>query len=107
MSDERLSQFLKTGPDWGRLKTTVPGVFILKMPAYRNSPARIAVELNPVDDSGSPTKKRGLVVRSAQELEEYLKLLQYDRLSQLLAAVDKANPPLKRGARPGEEVLEI
>ena len=107
MSEERLSEFLKTGPDWGRLKTTVAGVFILKMPAYRNSPARIAVELNPVDDSGSPTKKRGLVVRSAQELEEYLKLLQYDKLLQLLGAVDNVNPPLRRAARPGEEALEI
>jgi len=56
MSEDKLLSFLKTGSDWGRLKTTVPGVFILKLPAYRGSPARLAVELNPVDDSGSPIK---------------------------------------------------
>jgi len=107
MSEDKLSQFLRTGPDWGRLKTTVPGLFVLKLPAYKNSPARIAVKLNPVDDSGSPTKKRGLVIRSSQELEEYVKLFQYDRLSLLLGAVDKVNPPARKAARPGEEVLEI
>jgi hypothetical protein len=84
MSEEKLSQFLKTGPDWGRMKTTLPGLFILKLPAYRNSPARIVIELNPVDNSGNPTKKRGLVIRSSQELEEYIKLFQPDKLSSLL-----------------------
>ena len=44
----------------GRLKTSVPGVFVLKMPAYKTSPARLAIELNPTDESGAPTKKRGL-----------------------------------------------
>jgi len=107
MSEDRLSQFLKTGPDWGRMKTSVAGLFILKLPAYRNTPARIAVELNPVDDSGSPTKKRGLVIRSSQDLAEYLSLLQYDKLPQLLVAVDKINPPLKKTGRSGEEILEI
>ena len=89
------------------MKTSVAGLFMLKLPAYRNTPARIAVELNPVDDSGSPTKKRGPVIRSSQDLEEYLNLLQYDKLPQLLVAVDKVNPPLKKTGRSGEEVLEI
>lgn len=69
-SEGKLSLFLRTGSDWGKLKTSVPGIFILKMPAYKNSPARLAVELNPVDGSGSPTKKRGIVLRSREELEE-------------------------------------
>jgi hypothetical protein len=107
MSEEKLSQFLKTGPDWGRMKTTLPGLFILKLPAYRNSPARIVIELNPVDNSGNPTKKRGLVIRSSQELEEYIKLFQPDKLSSLLGSIDKVNPQLKRNARQGEEVIEI
>lgn len=101
-----MASFLKTGSDWARMKTTVPGLFILKLPAYKNNPARLAVELNPVDESGSPTKKRGLVIRSSQELEEYNKLFQYDKLSSLLKIIDKINPAPKK-ARPGEEVLEI
>jgi hypothetical protein len=104
---EKLSSFLKTGSDWGRLKTSLPGVFILKMPAYRSSPARLSVELNPVDDSGAAMKKRGLVLRSLDELEEYRKLFQYDKLTPLLTMVDKVNPAAKKAPRAGEEVLEI
>ncbi len=108
MSEEKLISFLKTGSDWARLKTTVPGVFILKLPAYKSSPARLAVELNPVDDSGTPTKKRGLVLRSFNELEEYKTLFQYDKLAPLLKSVDKLNPPMKKAVKAeGEEVLEI
>jgi hypothetical protein len=46
-------------------------------------------------------------MRSSQDLEEYLHLIQYDKLPQLLAAMDKVNPPLKKAGRSGEEVLEI
>jgi hypothetical protein len=108
MSEEKLASFLKTGPDWGRMKTSVPGIFILRLPAYRNSPTRLAVELNPTDESGSPTKKRGLVLRSSEELREYRELFQFEKLSSLLGSVDKVNPPVgKRAPGQGEEVLKI
>lgn len=107
-SEDKLSTFLKTGPDWGRLKTTVPGIFILKMPAYKNSPVRLAVELNPVDGSGSPTKKRGLVLRSREELEEYKAIFQVEKLTPLLEQVEKLNPEVKKQVlKKDEGVLEI
>jgi hypothetical protein len=107
--EEKLSSFLKTGPDWGRLKTSVPGIFVLKMPAYKSSPARLSIELNPTDESGSPTKKRGLVLRSSEELEEYKTIFQYDKLIPLLKSVDDINPPRPKTAhaRLGEDVLNI
>lgn len=109
MFEDRLASFLKTGSDWRRLKTSIPGIFILKMPAYRNSPTRLAVELNPVDSSGTPIKKRGLVLRSKTELEQYKELFQYDKLLPLLEEVDRVNPKMKMlvTGKPGEEVLEI
>ena len=108
MSEEKLLSFLKAGSDWGRMKTTVPGVYILKLPPYKNNPARLAVELNPADESGSPTKKRGLVLRSNSELEEYRELFQYDKLTPLLKKVDGLNPPVKKALKTaGEDVLEI
>jgi hypothetical protein len=54
LSEENLTDFLKTGKDWVKLKTSVPGVFILKLPLYRRSPNRLAVELNPVNEEGKP-----------------------------------------------------
>jgi hypothetical protein len=109
-SEDKLASFLKTGADWGRLKTSIPGIFILKMPAYKNSPARLAVELNPVDNSGSPTKRRGLVLRSMEELEEFKELFKFDKLEPLLNGVDKVNPQVRKSVfakQPGEDVLEI
>jgi hypothetical protein len=90
------------------MKTSVPGIFILKMPAYKSSPARLAVELNPPDGVGSPTKKRGLVLRSKAELEEFRLLFQFDKLTPLLESVDKINPqPRPSSSRPSEDIVEI
>jgi hypothetical protein len=104
--EEKLTQFLKTGKDWGRMRTTLPGVFVLKMPAYRSSPARLAVELNPVDEAGAPTKKRGLVLRSSKELEEYKAVFKPDKLAPLLKSLDAINPSAKK-VKAGEEVIEL
>ena len=71
LSEDRLVEFLRSGKDWGRLRTSVPGVFVLKLPAYKGSPSRLAIELNPVGEDGLPKKKRGLVLRSKAELEDF------------------------------------
>jgi hypothetical protein len=108
MSEEKLSSFLKTGSDWSRIKTSVPGIFILKMPAYKGIPARLAVELNPPDHVGSPTKKRGLVLRTKAELEEFRLLFQFEKLTPLLESVDKVNPQTRlSSSRPSEDIIEI
>jgi hypothetical protein len=108
-SEDKLTLFLKTGSDWARLKTSVAGIFILRMPAYKSTPARLAVELNPVDGSGSPTKKRGLVLRSKDELEEYTAIFQVEKLTPLLKQMENVNPEFKKqqASKKGDEVLEI
>ena len=107
--NDKLATFLKSGADWSRLKTSIPGVFVLKMPPYRNSPARLAVELNPVDATGSPTKRRGLILRTKQELDEFKELFQFEKLLPLVTGVESVNPEVKKStvAKPGEDVLEI
>jgi hypothetical protein len=108
LSEEKLAEFLKTGKDWSRLRTTVQGVFVLKLPAYKGSPSRLAVELNPVGEDGSPKKRRGLVLRSAAELEEYKELFQYEKLSKLIGILEKINPKVEaEKRRRGEEVIEL
>jgi len=52
VSEEKLADFLNTGKDWSRMKTSVLGVFVLKLPKYKSAPTRLAVELNPVDENG-------------------------------------------------------
>lgn len=108
MSEETLTNFLKTGKDWSRLRTSVQGVFVLKLPSYRSSPTRLAVELNPIDDAGNPKRRRGLILRSSADLEDFKGLFQYDKLSKLLTSLDSVNPQAEAARRrKGEEILEL
>jgi len=108
LSEEKLTDFLKTGKDWSRIRTSVAGVFVLKLPPYRSSPARLVVELNPVDETGNPKKRRGLVLRSSAELEEFKELFRDEKLPKLLGMVDSVNPKVEAGKRRREEgVLEL
>ncbi|MBO3842905.1 MAG: hypothetical protein FGF48_10920 [Candidatus Brockarchaeota archaeon] len=108
MSGEKLAEFLRSGKDWARMRTSVQGVFVLKLPAYRGSPSRLAIELNPVGEDGSPKKRRGLVLRSQAELDEYRELFQYDKLAKLMELLESVNPKAEEAKRRrGEEVIEI
>jgi len=108
MSEDKLADFLEAGKDWGRMKTSVPGVFVVKLPASRSSPARLAVEVNPVDASGNPTKRRGLFIRSGDELESFKEILNEERLSKLLGMLDSVNPTVEGQRRgKGEDFIEL
>jgi hypothetical protein len=61
-------------------------------------------EINPVGPDGVPTKRRGLMLRSLEELKEYKKLISEDRLEEILKAIEKINP---RTSGEEEEGLEI
>ena len=113
MPEEKLSQTLKTflekGKDWERKATSVPGIFLLKLPPYRNSPSQLAVEINPIDTSGDPTKRRGLILRSPLELKEFRKLINEAKLEALMGAMEEVNPSARKPERlkHEKEVIEI
>jgi len=108
LSEEKLSDFLKTGKDWSRLRTSVPGVYVVKLPPYRSSPTRLVVELNPADETGTPKKRRGLILRSTGELEEFKELFGDEKLPKLLGMIDSLNPKVEVGKRRKEEgVIEL
>ena len=50
--DNRLTDFLNEGKDWERKQTNVPGVFLLKLPAFRSRPACIAIEIDAMGQGG-------------------------------------------------------
>ena len=108
MSDEKLADFLKTGKDWARIRTSIPGVFVVKLPPYKSSPARLVVELNPTDEMGNPKKRRGLILRSTDELEEFKGSFREEKLPKLLSMIDSINPKVDVGKRRKEEgVIEL
>jgi hypothetical protein len=107
-ANERLSQYLTEGKDWERKATSIPGVFLLKLPPFRGRPATLAIEINPVDSSGAVLKKRGIIIRSATELDEINRLLSNPKISQLAKSVDGVNPERKlTTAKSEEDVFEI
>ena len=80
----------------------------MKLPAYKGSPSRLAVELNPVDEAGKPKKRRGLVLRSMDELEEFRELLMNEKLTKLMDMLESVNPKVEAARRGrGEEIIEL
>lgn len=106
-TDEKLLGFLKDGSDWERKPTSLPGVFILKLPPFKGRSATLAIEINPVDSSGSPSKKRGIVIRSGTELGEINKVVSNAKLLQLAKSIDEINPPRKKPGTDQGDVIEI
>jgi hypothetical protein len=108
MADERLVQFLKNGKDWERKATNIAGVFLLRLPTFKGRSASIAIEINPVDASGSVTKKRGIVIRSAPELDEISRLLTDPKIAEIAKMIDAVNPTeVKSASRKSLDVFEI
>lgn len=107
MSEEKLSEFLETGKDWGKVKTTVPGVFVLKMPGTKNREPSLSVEVNPVDAGGSPTKRRGLIIRSIEELLEFKEIINNDKVENLLEMLEDVNPQSVKPGKLSKDVIEI
>jgi hypothetical protein len=81
--------------DWERKATSIPGVFLLRLPGLKSTAPSLAIEINPVDSSGFATKKRGVVIRSSSELEEITKLLTNPKLPQLAKSMDEVNPEVR------------
>jgi hypothetical protein len=79
-------------------KQTEIAVSIISGLRGRGSPL-LAIEINPVDSSGSATKKRGIVIRSGSELEEISRLLTNPKITQLAKSIDEVNPDVKTSAK--------
>jgi len=107
MAEEKLTEFLDSGKEWSRLRTSVPGVFVLKLPTYKRSPSRLAIELNPVDRSGNPTKRRGLVLRSMAELVAFNEAYEYDKLTKLIEMLEGVNQSKTGKGKSEEKVIEL
>ena len=106
---ESLRVFLEKGSDWERKPTSLQGVFIVKLPPYGRSPTRLVVEINPVDASGAPTRRRGFIIRNSGELNDFRALVAEDKLGGLLSGIDEVNPqaPEKLKSSQGKEIIEI
>ncbi|HEY6163715.1 MAG TPA: hypothetical protein VIW25_02290 [Nitrososphaeraceae archaeon] len=61
-TDEKL-RISKRRSDWEKKLTSILGVFLLKLPTFKGTSPSLAVEVNPVNRSGSAKKRRGVIIR--------------------------------------------
>jgi hypothetical protein len=102
--EQRLRDFLRSGGDWERSRTSIPGVFVVKLPGRGPRGAELALEINPVDGQGQPRKRRGYMVRGRAELEELSRILSDARLARLAEALESVNP---RTVRHDSRMIDI
>jgi hypothetical protein len=84
-----LRDLLKHGRKFERLRTEEPGVFIRKIPQYKNEPAYLAVEINPIGKDGSPMNKMGVIIRSQEELDAIRAIISQKRVDEILQAIER------------------
>ena len=62
------------------------------------------VEVNPVDKSGQPKKRKGLFIADFEMYLQFTEALQDDRVGKLLKTLDQVNPA---DTKKDQKVLEI
>jgi hypothetical protein len=56
--NDKLSLFLREGQNWEKRATNIEGVFLRKLPASKQSPSSIAIEINPINASTGLGKRK-------------------------------------------------
>ena len=104
--DNRLTDFLNEGKDWERKQTNVSGVFLLKLPTFKRRPACIAIEIDAIGQGGGGNRRRGLIIRTKEDIEQLSNILNNDKVIELASAVEKVNPNKTSTSTVDSEVFE-
>ena len=107
--DKRLKEFLENGKDWERKQTNIPGVFLIRLPQFRSRPACIGIELDMFNRGGGGNRRRGIILRTSEELQQLLGMVTNKKLSQLTSSIEKINPVQQSnmGANLDSEIFEV
>ena len=86
---EKLKELLVNLEDWEKTPTNIPGIKIIKIPAKKDIPERLGIEINPVDESGKIIKKSGAIVLTNEELyQKYLELFDNEKVKELIKEIE-------------------
>lgn len=107
--DKRLSDFLEHGKDWERKQTNIPGVFLIRLPQFRSRPACIGIELDALNRGSGGNRRRGIIFRSSEELQQLLDIVTNKKLTELTSSIEKVNPTQQAntGSNLDSEIFEI
>jgi hypothetical protein len=89
--EESLRDMLKHGRKFERLRIDEAGIFIRKIPRSKDEPAYLAVEINPIGQSGNPMYKVGALIRNQNELDAIRAILSQKEVDEILQTIEKVN----------------
>ncbi len=99
--NNKLALFLREGQNWEKKLTSIQGVSLLKLPASKQNPSSIAIEVNPTNTTttGSTfTRKKGIIIRDCSELEQFNQMLSNPKVVELAKKIEAINPKNKEDA---------
>ena|SRR2546428_12870686 len=100
---EEMKKAMEHAEDWERKKTSIPGIFLVKMPKE----LRVMLLFNPPDDVGNPRKKKGLFFDDAETIEAARKAFPDPRLDDLILAIQKLNASVGRKPPEDADVFQV
>jgi hypothetical protein len=96
---DTLKTFIEEGQDWERKQTSVKGVSIIRLPATKNRPASLAIDINPVGETGLPMKKKGIMIMNRSELAAFRSTFSNEKIDALITALEEVLPERKTAAK--------
>jgi hypothetical protein len=88
---EQLKEHLENGGKWEKMETPIQGVYIVKVPKTKTRNARLSLEINPLNEYGKPSKKKGLFISSKDMLIRFVEALNEDKTYQIIQVLDRIN----------------
>src|SRR5512137_1340740 len=105
---QTLKAFIEEGQDWERKNTSVRGISIIRLPATKNRPASLAIDINPVGPNGLPMKKKGIMIMNAAELAAFRAAFTNEKVDSLITALEEVLPERKAAGKTSKtDVVQI
>ena len=96
---DTLKKFIEEGGDWERKATSVAGVSLIRLPATKNRPASLAIDINPVGESGLPMKKKGIMIMNSAELAAFRAIFNNEKMDGLAKTLEDVFPERKTAGK--------
>lgn len=87
---EKLRDLLQNGENWAKLEA-FDGVYVVKMPKSGRFKAKLAIEINPVDEDGKPLKRKGIYITSIQQLDAFGQIFANSELKNVMDGLTEIN----------------
>ncbi|MCY3412215.1 MAG: hypothetical protein INQ03_11330 [Candidatus Heimdallarchaeota archaeon] len=100
----KLKEFLDSADDWAKLEAG-NGVYVIKMPGKGRFKTKLGIEIVPINDEGKPTKKKGLLITSAEQLNSFISIFSDATLPVLMENLENINETIEQKPKTSGKVV--